>query len=80
MTVPALGVVYCRNDDAQFKACLDHHSLRAVANLSPKFPNEKVYLKTCKLIHKELGTCEHQFLHGRLPAIPKFFHGETDNG
>lgn len=69
----AIGVVYCRNDHANFKACPDHHSLRVVGNISPKFPNEKLYLKTCKLINHDLGTCEHQFLHGRLPAIPKFF-------
>lgn len=70
----SLGVVFCRNTPEKFKDCPDCSLIRAIGNLSPDFPDEELYIKSCKLISNDLGECEHQCLLNKLPTLPIFFY------
>ena len=68
-----LVVVYCKASDREFECCHSSSEIRAVANFSPKFPNEELWIKHCQLHYHKLGECKHQFPLDRLPRIPAFF-------
>ena len=79
MSKVPLGVVYCRNQDCDFNACGDSAVIRAIGNFSTDFPDEKLYLKSCKLIGHSLGECEHQCFLNKLPSVPIFFYRGGEN-
>lgn len=72
----SLGVVFCRCSDSDFYKCQDMAMIRAIGNITPDFPNEKLYIKSCRLIQHSLGECENQTLLDKLPRLPIFFYKE----
>lgn len=67
-----IRVVFCCHTNCDFKACKDGSVIRAIGNLHPKFPDEELYFKHCKMNEHPLGTCEYQTPLDRFPMVPRY--------
>lgn len=75
--ITPLVVVFCRNEDKLFCKCKDGSLIRAIGNMSPKYPDELLQIKHCTLIEHAFGECEHQIKLSKFPTLPAYFFKES---